>query len=132
MSKSSTQRHMDWRRRLIFKASMFDQQNAERVERIKRAFAGEEIPEVLALASFFVNYPRCENPPHALEVDQGVLVVQLTGNNPFEAAAVYVAVAEVSSLPVEVLGAPASGLPLSQVRDEVAEMRALGLWGKHD
>ena len=51
----------------------------------------------------------------------------------FEAAAAACALGEVTSLPVHIVfqTQPIAVSPLiDQVRDEVAEMRALGLWGR--
>lgn len=132
MAKSSTERHMDWRNRVMLKARIFDDLNAERAARIRQAFPGDERPEVRAVVEFFANYPRCQNAPRLINLQHGIWSVYLSeqGTDYFEAAAAKMALAEVTSMPV-IVDAPLLSHPvIEQVRDEVAEMRALGLWGR--
>lgn len=134
MAKSDTERNAEWRRRLMLKSSIFDDLNAERAARIRQAFPGDGRPEVRAVVEFFANYPRCQAAPTSLELVEGCWRVDLSplGNPFYEAAAVKVALSEITSIPLYSV-APAfwiNNMALRTVRDEVAEMRALGLWGR--
>jgi hypothetical protein len=132
MAKSSTERHMDWRNRVMLKARIFDDLNAERAARIRQSFPGDDRPEVRAVVEFFANYPRCQHAPRLINMQHGIWSVYLSdqGTDYFEAAAAKMALAEVTSMPV-IVDAPLLSHPvMEQVRDEVAEMRALGLWGR--
>lgn len=133
MAKSDAARSAEWRRRLLLKASIFDDLNAERAARIRQAFPGDERPEVRAVVEFFANYPRCQHAPASIAIDDGRWVVTLapeSTNNLYEAPAALMAMTEVSSLPCRILVNWINGIASGIVRDEVAEMRALGLWGR--
>jgi hypothetical protein len=132
MAKSSTERHMDWRNRVMLKARIFDDLNAERAARIRQAFPGDERPEVRAVVEFFANYPRCQAAPTEVDFFGNIWIVQTASSNGFEIAAAFVALQETTSLDVVVDGCvPIDSETFTrQVRDEVAEMRALGLWGR--
>ena len=132
MAKTVAERSAEWRRRLLLKSTIFDDLNAERAARIRQAFPGDERPEVRAVVEFFANYPRCQHAPRLVECRNGVWCVYLSehGTDYFEAAAAKMAMSEVTSMPV-IVDEPLLAHPtIEQVRDEVAEMRALGLWGR--
>ncbi|AKR54348.1 hypothetical protein XM25_00720 [Devosia sp. H5989] len=133
MAKTVAERSAEWRRRLLLKSTIFDDLNAERAARIRQAFPGDERPEVRAVVEFFANYPRCQHAPRVVELSNGVWSVYLSdkGANLFEVAASEMALSEVTSLPVLVADVSRMDLSILRlVRDEVAEMRALGLWGR--
>lgn len=135
MAKSSTERHMDWRNRVTLKARIFDDLNAERAARIRQAFPGDDRPEVRAVVEFFANYPRCQHAPRLIDLRNGTWCVDMDPWSATEAICAYVALEEASSLPVTVNGLvplPSERASFSwrAVVDEVAEMRALGLWGR--
>ena len=123
---------MDWRNRVMLKARIFDDLNAERAARIRQAFPDDDRPEVRAVVEFFANYPRCQNAPRAVVLLDGEWWVELQGNDGTEAAAAFVALQETTSLSIVINGGVAGDTwaQAKQVRDEVAEMRALGLWGR--
>lgn len=134
MAKTSTERHMDWRNRVTLKARIFDDLNAERAARIRQAFPGDERPEVRAVVEFFANYPRCQAAPIsiALQDEKTWWVAMSSTASQHECAAAWVAMHEVTSMPVivDTILLYGSKQMIEQVRDEVAEMRALGLWGR--
>lgn len=132
MAKSDAARSAEWRRRLLLKASIFDDLNAERAARIRQAFPGDERPEVRAVVEFFANYPRCHKSLGDLYLDEGIWYARIDDNGSefWDTAAATVALSEVTSLPVVILPCPPTQMAIEQVRDEVAEMRALGLWGR--
>lgn len=122
---------MDWRNRVMLKARIFDDLNAERAARIRQAFPGDERPEVRAVVEFFANYPRCQRAPEIMSIEHGAWVVAFDGeDDPVETAAAYVALQETTSAEVIVVAPRPPDEAFVQVRDEVAEMRALGLWGR--
>lgn len=129
---------MDWRSRVLLKARIFDDLNAERAARIRQAFPGDERPEVRAVVEFFANYPRCQAAPKSIELKDGEwhIDVHADGAGVYEGAAAIAAMGEVTSLPVYLVNGFMFGDGIlattfeQQVRDEVAEMRALGLWGR--
>jgi hypothetical protein len=133
MAKTVAERNAEWRRRVVLKANIFDDLNAERAARIRQAFPGDGRPEVRAVIEFFANYPRCQNPPAAIYMGQGGWWVQTQGGlNLFEPAAAIVALSEITSLPVYLVNDIEEVVTpyVQRVRDEVAELRALGLWGQ--
>lgn len=132
MAKSSTERHMDWRNRVMLKARIFDDLNAERAARIRQAFPGDERPEVRAVVEFFANYPRCQAAPNSILLREHSWLIDTNDKDPVGLAALVVALEEISSLPVYFVNSDrlSAFQYEQQVRDEVAEMRALGLWGR--
>ena len=135
MATTSAERQALWRGRVALRELFFIDLNAQRVERIKSGWGGDDRPEAKALLDFFVNYPRCETAPTLALDDQKGWLVCLPNGSAFEGAAAVVALREITSLPIEVTSmAPAEmraypGL-VDKVRREVAEMRTLGLWGQ--
>lgn len=132
MAKPGSKRSAEWRRRLLLKSSIFDDLNAERAARIRQAFPGDDRPEVRAVIEFFANYPRCQNAPNTIYQPQdGIWVVCMPDTATLlEHAAAEIAMQEVTSIKVAVIPTRPSSTHWKQVRDEVAEMRALGLWGR--
>lgn len=138
MAKSAA-RQAKWRRRMLLKSSIFDDLNAVRAARIRVAFLGDDRPEVRAVVEFFANYPRCQAAPKSIELVDGAwhIDTESDGSGFYEPAAAVMAMQEATSLPVYLISRGwlmGAGLTAAifdkQVRDEVAEMRALGLWGQ--
>lgn len=140
MVRTLRQRQADWRGRRDMKSALFDILNAERVRSLRETITPDNKPEAKALAEFFVCYPRCRRAPTAVAVDRenGVLgAFMATGfNTDQEAAAAFVGLSEISSMPVKIvwLGANPPAIPVSDelvdlVRKEVDELRRLNLWG---
>lgn len=131
MAKSDAARSAEWRRRLLLKSAIFDDLNAERAARIRQSFPGDDRPEVRAVVEFFANYPRCQRAPEIMTIERGAWVVAFGDvDDPIETAAAYVALWETTSAEVLVVAPRPPDETFKQVRDEVAEMRALGLWGR--
>lgn len=132
MAKSDAERSAEWRRRLLLKSSIFDDLNAERAARIRQAFPDDDRPEVRAVVEFFANYPRCQNAPGSILLQNGTWFVHIEPSDSvgFEVAAAKLALSESTSLPVRTYPHLLSNMDFDRTRDEVAEMRALGLWGR--
>ncbi|WP_155414845.1 hypothetical protein [Neorhizobium galegae] len=134
------QRQADWRGRRDMKSALFDILNAERVRSLRETITPDNKPEAKALAEFFISYPRCYKAPQtiAIDYDKGLLGAFMRSgeNTDQEAAAAYVGLSEISSMPVKIvwLGANPPAIPVSDelvdlVRKEVDELRRLNLWG---
>jgi hypothetical protein len=140
LAKTLRQRQADWRGRRDMKSALFDIMNAERIRTLRETFSADNKPEAKALAEFFVSHPRCYRAPQLVAVDRdnGVLgAFMATGyNSDQEAAAAYVALSEISSMPVKIvwLGANPPAIPVRDelvelIRKEVDELKRLNLWG---
>lgn len=130
MPKTSAERQAVWRERTTLKAALFDDLDEQRRERIRAAYAGDGRPEVCALIEFFARYPRCSEPPQAVNFRNGIWSVHLAREYDIEAAAAKIAMGEVTSLPVVVVGCSPPASTTERVRDEVAELRRLNLWDR--
>ncbi|CDZ55080.1 Hypothetical protein NGAL_HAMBI2427_59860 [Neorhizobium galegae bv. orientalis] len=140
MVRTLRQRQADWRGRRDMKSALFDILNAERVRSLRETITPDNKPEAKALAEFFISYPRCYKAPQtiAIDYDKGLLGAFMRSgeNTDQEAAAAYVGLSEISSMPVKIvwLGANPPAIPVSDelvdlVRKEVDELRRLNLWG---
>ena len=137
MPKSQAERTSEYEARTRIKARLFKNRDEGRRRGLRGGVAGDTSPEAQTLVAFFNAYPRCRKLP--LSVNFGgegyySIVLEWPGCQ-YEAAAARVAMAEISSLKAVVEsykdGAGASWQDPaieSAVREEVAEMRRLGLW----
>jgi len=111
---------------------MFDVLNSDRIRSLRTQAFNDDRPEAKALAEFFIAYPRCHVMPSAIGVtDKGAWAVHFTANAyvAWEIPAAIVALEEISSLPAYVPGASPMDSAIDLVRQEVAELRRLNLWG---
>ena len=128
MATTSTERTAQWRARVALRDLFFSDLNTRRIDNLKRTFANDDRPEVVAVREFFLNYPRCEKAPRAFDRhSDSWRVVLAVGASVYEGAAVAMALSEVTSTPFKIVG-PDADWAREEVRNEVAQMRAAGLW----
>jgi hypothetical protein len=130
MATTSAERQALWRGRVALRETFYQGLNTRRIDNLKRTFAQDTRPEVAAVAEFFLNYPRCALAPRAFDRHgNSWRIVLAVGASVYEGAAVAVALSEITSSPFEIEG-PDAEWAREEVRTEVSEMRALGLWGR--
>lgn len=137
MPKTESERNAEWRERLLLRNEFFQDADQRRRDRLRGDILKDETPEAKALIAFFHAYPRCHTLPDSVGLDgSGWLVILDHYAMTFiEAAAAFVALSEITSIPVRVesYGDGSGGqwtdeTLITQVRDEVAAMRRLGMW----
>lgn len=131
MAKTLRQRQADWRSRRDLKSTMFDVLNEQRVNALLQTWKEDNRPEARAIRDFFIAYPRCFRwPVFSLENGMWWIVPDPRGDF-LEDAAIFVALSEVTSIPVKCCGERGPFYPkaIEQVKQEVAELRRLNLWG---
>ncbi|MFK3857807.1 hypothetical protein [Agrobacterium pusense] len=113
---------------------MFDVLNEQRVNALRHQNFKQDTPEEITVGNFFLSYPRCKQWPIRVFTHGGAWHVMMpTGSSVFEAAAAAVALSEVTSLPIYNCTVVDHGdfdaSAMETVRQEVAELRRLNLWG---
>lgn len=132
MAESNNQRQANWRARRDLKSAFFDDFNADRIARLHEQYSKIEkkSPEFIDLATFFFLYPRCHTLPTLVLRKNWWIVVSDETLTDFERAAADVAMGEISSLPLQMVGGPTTEARLL-VHDEVDRMRRLGMWNRN-
>lgn len=140
--KSHNARHQDkWRARMLLKARYFDAFDHDRVWKCQRLLNGG--PESRALWFFFAAYPRCAQFPSELRLDEKnnrwEVVFRTNDLHGINIATAFLAMAEISSLPVHVTS-DRGPVDLAiynmkafetEAKADIEELRTLGLWDRN-
>lgn len=140
-----TYEHQDrYRRRNVFKARYFDQRNTERLAPhgwLRRSIQSQpcDIPEIGACVPYFLSHPRAAYLPHRIRFDLfhgfTCMLDRSEADAYFHAALLHTALSSVSSFPVDItvesdgVWTASDGQDIvQQVRKEIDELKALGMW----
>jgi hypothetical protein len=130
VNKTLRQRQADWRGRRDLRSAFFEVLNDERLRKLKLNTPDDDRPEMRAIVDFFLAYPRCHNWPDKLELRNGVWYIRCaSGADYLEEAAAFVALSQITSLPIVIGLAPLPPRAIDLVKQEVAELRRLNMWG---
>lgn len=146
MSSPSTTAQSRYRARSSLKLSFFDRMDAERVRGIRRTFPQREpSPEERLVQHYLLNHPGCYAGIECITVrtlpDGGgpIWTVRYSAAEPnarFCAAVALAALCSVSSFvggarsETESFGTDDAGVRLAA--QEIADLKRLGLWGRHE
>ena len=144
MAKTSAERVSEWRERVTLKSDYFHDLDKDRIARLGLDMA-DQTPEYAAVRAMCLNYPAVKVAPSSVgHTSSGSLEVYYGDehNRPSETdmIAAFVALREISSLPVSIIYATNSGGGWTtssdldpaavSVRHDVQKLRELGMWTK--
>lgn len=144
MAKTSAERVSEWRERVTLKADYFHDLDKDRIARLGLDMA-DRTPEYAAVRAMCLNYPAVKVAPSGVGYISGGKLEVYYGdehNRPSvrDMIAAFVALREISSLPVQIIYATNAGggwttsndlePAASAVRHDVQKLRELGMWTK--
>lgn len=147
MALSAAERQALWRDRLTLRNDLLSASDEARRRKLRGPLSRIETPEAKHVKEFFANYPRCFTLPDLVDFENAVdgkgnpsggwQIMMVYGvATPWECAAAQVALGEITSLPIEVIALKDDGYGythdawhVAKVKEEVAEMRRLNIWG---